>query len=75
MGDELPYSSAVRVDSFKEEAEIIRVKAHIFVELESQKGMVIGQGGRMLKRLGSEARQDLERYFGTKVFLEIRVKV
>jgi GTP-binding protein Era len=74
---ELPFSTAVVVDEF-DEAErdrLLRLYCTIFVEHESQKPIVIGRGGGMIKRIGTEARQDLERFFGTKVFLDLRVKV
>lgn len=74
---ELPFSTAVIVDQF-DEAErerILRLYCTIFVEENSQKPIVIGRGGEMIKRIGTEARQDLERFFGTKVFLDLRVKV
>ena len=74
---ELPFSSAVVVDEFDEEdrGRILRLYCTIYVEAESQKPIVIGRGGEMIKRIGTEARQDLERFFDTKVFLDLRVKV
>jgi GTP-binding protein Era len=72
---EIPYSSEVNVESFKEEDNIIRIRAVIFVERDSQKGILIGKAGSSLKKVGSEARQDLEKFFGKKVFLETHVKV
>jgi GTP-binding protein Era len=74
---ELPFSTAVTVDQFDEEdrGRILRLYCTIYVERESQKGIVIGRGGEMLKRIGTEARQDLEKFFETKVFLDLRVKV
>jgi GTP-binding protein Era len=74
---ELPFSTAVTVDTFDEEdrGRILRLYCTIYVEQESQKGIVIGRGGEMLKRIGTEARQDLEAFFETKVFLDLRVKV
>ena len=74
---ELPFSTAVAVDQFDESArdEMLRIYCTIFVEQESQKPIVIGRGGDMIKRIGTEARQDLERFFGTRVFLDLRVKV
>jgi GTP-binding protein Era len=74
-GDELPYSSTVVVDRFEQEGELRRIAATIIVERESQKGMVIGAGGERLKRIGTEARMELERLWGGKVFLELWVKV
>jgi len=74
-GDELPYTSTVVIDEFKEEGELRRIAASIIVERDAHKGMVIGNGGERLKRIGSEARQELERLTGGKVFLEVWVKV
>ncbi len=74
-GDELPYSSTVVIDKFEEEGELRRIAATIVVEREAHKGMIIGEGGERLKRIGSEARQELERLLGAKVFLELWVKV
>jgi GTPase len=74
---ELPFSTAVVVDEF-DEAErerLLRLYCTIFVETESQKPIVIGRAGEMIKRIGTEARHDLEKFFGTKVFLDLRVKV
>jgi GTPase len=72
---ELPFSTAVLVDQFTEEGRLLRLYCTILVEQESQKPIVIGRGGDMIKRIGTEARHDLERFFGTKVFLDLRVKV
>jgi GTP-binding protein Era len=74
---ELPFSTAVAVDQFDESSrdELLRLYCTIFVEQESQKPIVIGRGGEMIKRIGTEARRDLERFFDTKVFLDLRVKV
>jgi GTP-binding protein Era len=74
---ELPFSTAVIVDQFDESNRdrILRLYCTIFVEQESQKAIVIGRGGELIKRIGSEARQDLEKLFDTRVFLDLRVKV
>jgi GTP-binding protein Era len=74
---ELPFSTAVVVDEFDEEERdrILRLYCTIYVETESQKPIVIGRAGEMIKRIGTEARHDLERFFDTKVFLDLRVKV
>ena len=74
---ELPFSTAVIVDEFdeSERAQILRLYCTIFVETESQKPIVIGRGGEMIKRIGTEARVDLEAFFETKIFLDLRVKV
>ena len=74
-GDELPYSCTVVIDKFEEEGNLRRIAASIVVERDAHKGMVIGDGGERLKRIGSEARQDLERLWGAKVYLELWVKV
>ena len=74
-GDELPYTSTVVIDEFKEEGTLRRIAAAIVVEREAHKGMVIGEGGERLKRIGTDARVELERLMGGKVFLELWVKV
>ena len=74
-GDELPYGATVVIDRFEEDGALRRIAATIVVEREAHKGMVIGEGGERLKRIGSEARQELERLVGGKVFLELWVKV
>ena len=72
---EIPYSTEVGIEDFHEEETIIRIRATIFVERNSQKGIIIGDKGKMLKKVGTEAREDLEKFFGKKVFLETYVKV
>jgi GTPase len=72
---EVPHAVAVMVDSFEETAKLIRIRATVYVEREGQKGILIGKGGSMLKRIGSKARMDLENLLGVKVFLELYVKV
>ncbi|AAQ67095.1 GTP-binding protein Era [Porphyromonas gingivalis W83] len=72
---EIPYAAEVVVEEFKEEKTIIRIKSLIIVERNSQKGIIIGPKGAAIKRVGSMARRDLERFFGKKIFLEIFVKV
>ncbi len=74
-GDELPYSATVVIDKFEEEGNLRRIAATIVVERDAHKGMVIGDGGERLKRIGSEARVELERLMDAKVFLELWVKV
>lgn len=76
-GEEIPYSVAVVVDEFQERElpKPIYIRATIYVEKESQKGIVIGQGGKMLKKIGSLAREELEAHLGRKVYLELWVKV
>lgn len=72
---EIPYSTEVTIEDFYEEEAIIRIRAEIYVERDSQKGILIGQGGKALKRVGIQAREELERFFGKKIFLETHVKV
>lgn len=72
---EIPYSVQIEVESFKDETNIIRIKAIIYTEKESQKGILIGNKGNLLKKTGTEARIDMEKFFGKKVFLELFVKV
>ena len=74
-GDELPYTSTVVIEKFEEEGDLRRIAAAIIVEREAHKGMVIGGGGERLKRIGTEARTELESLLGAKVFLELWVKV
>ncbi|MEW6286487.1 MAG: GTPase Era [Chloroflexota bacterium] len=76
LRDEVPHSVGVRIDEFKErENGMAYIAATIFVERDSQKGIVIGEGGKMLKRIGSDARREIEAMGGRPVFLELRVKV
>lgn len=72
---EIPYSVEVEVESFQEEESLIRISAIIYVERDSQKGIIIGKGGVALKRVGSQARKDIEAFFGKQVFLQLFVKV
>lgn len=72
---EIPYAVEVVVESFKEDDNLIRINAVINVERDTQKGIIIGKGGNMLKKVGTEARKDIEAFFGKKVFLELFVKV
>lgn len=72
---EVPYATEVVVESFKEGDDLIRIGATIFVEREGQKGILIGNKGAAIKKLGMMARQDIERFFDKKVFLELFVKV
>ena len=73
--DELPYSMAVSVDRFEEGEALCRIFATIHVERETQKGIVIGKGGRLLKEVGIAARKDLETLLGRQVYLELHVRV
>ncbi|WP_375584089.1 GTPase Era [Cyclobacterium xiamenense] len=72
---EIPYSTEVRVEEFEETEQLIRMRALIYVERPSQKGILIGDKGKALKRVGTLARQEMEKFFGKKVFLETYVKV
>lgn len=72
---EIPYSTAVVVESFKEAKKLISIHAEIWVEKESQKGILVGKGGEMIKKIGTQARIDIEKLLEYKVFLELRVKV
>jgi GTP-binding protein Era len=72
---EIPYSVEVVVESFKEDEKLIRISARIFVMRDSQKGILIGHQGKALKKVGTEARKDIEAFFNKKVFLELFVKV
>jgi GTP-binding protein Era len=73
--DELPFAVAVGIDSFKEEGKLARISATVYVEKESQKAIVIGKHGEILKAVGTYARIDMENLFGMKVFLQLWVKV
>lgn len=75
VGDELPYGTTVQIDKFEHEGEQRRIYATILVERDSHKAMLIGAGGEKLKRIGSEARQDMEKMFGGRIYLELWVKV
>jgi len=76
LHDELPHSLAVVVDDMEtQENDVLRISATAYVERESQKGMAIGKGGAMVREVGKSARYDLERLFGSKVFLDLNVKV
>jgi GTP-binding protein Era len=72
---EVPYATQVEIEEYKDEGDIIRIRALIIVERNSQKGIIIGKGGEMLKRIGRESRKEIERFVDNKVFLESFVKV
>lgn len=72
---EIPYSCQVEIEEYKEEANITRIRALIIVERDSQRGILIGKGGDMIKRIGWDARKEIEKFIGQKVFLETYVKV
>ncbi len=75
FGDEIPYHSAVLVNEFKEKENIIKIQADIIVHRETQKAIIIGERGSMIREIGIQARQDIEAFVGQKVFLELFVKV
>jgi len=75
LGEELPYASAVQIEEFRTERAVVHISALILVDKPGQKAIVIGQGGARLKRVGAEARADIERLLGTKVMLRLWVKV
>jgi GTP-binding protein Era len=72
---EIPYCTEVQIDSFKESDDIIRIHAIIFVERKSQKAIIIGQNGKMIKHLGIDARIEMEKFFKKKIYLDLFVKV
>jgi GTPase len=72
--EEIPYATTVIVDNFEEGARLTRIAATIYCEREGQKGILVGKGGQMLKKIGTSARLQIERMLGTKVFLELYVK-
>ena len=74
-GEEIPYHTAVLVNSFKEQPLLTKIQADIVVNRETQKAIIIGQGGKMIKEIGSLARKDIEEFIGSKVYLELFVKV
>lgn len=75
LNKEIPHGTAVVIEDFKDEGRIIRIRAEIFCEKESHKGIIVGKNGAALKLVGSYARQDLEAFLGTKVYLNLWVKV
>ena len=75
LDKEIPHGVAVAIEAFKDEGSLISIRAEIFCEKASHKGIIVGKGGEELKRVGSYARADLEAIFGTKVFLDLWVKV
>ncbi len=74
-GEEIPYHATVLVQEFKEKSTLIKVGADIIVQRDTQKGIILGEGGKMIKQLGTLARKDIEEFLGRKVFLELFVKV
>jgi GTP-binding protein Era len=75
LDKEVPHGTAVVIEEFSESEEMIKIRAEIFCEKESHKPIIIGKGGRELKLVGTRAREDMERFFGVKVYLDLWVKV
>lgn len=75
FGDEIPYHTTVLVNEFKEKTSLVKIQADIIVQRESQKAIILGEGGKMIKQVGSLARKDIEEFLAQKVFLELFVKV
>jgi GTPase len=73
--EEIPYHTAVMIQEFSEKTTLVKIRADIIVQRETQKGIILGEGGKMIKKLGTEARGDIEAFLGQKVFLELFVKV
>jgi GTPase len=74
-GEEIPYHSTVLIQEFKEKTTLIKIQADIIVQRDTQKGIILGEGGKMIKQLGTLARKDIEEFLASKVFLELYVKV
>jgi GTP-binding protein Era len=74
-GEEIPYHATVLIQAFQEKISLTKISAEIIVQRETQKGIILGEGGSMIKKLGTEARKDIEAFLGRKVFLELFVKV
>jgi GTP-binding protein Era len=75
LSDEIPHGTAVAIEAFEELKNMVRIRAEIYCERASHKGIIIGKNGATLKRIGSLARAELEKFYGTKVFLDLWVKV
>lgn len=75
LSKEIPHGTAVVIEEFVDEETLIRIRAEIYCEKSTHKGIILGKNGEMLKRIGTYAREDLERFFGVKVFLDLWVKV
>lgn len=73
--EEIPYHTTVLVQEFKEKSTLIKIRAEIIVQRETQKGIILGEGGKMIKKLGMAAREDIEKFLQQKIFLELFVKV
>lgn len=75
LDEEIPHGTAVVIEEFKEEDKLLRIRAEIYCEKSSHKGIILGKGGKTIKVIGSYAREDLESFFGMKVFLDLWVRV
>jgi GTPase len=75
FGDEIPYHTTVLVQEFTQKTTLIKIRAEIIVQRDTQKGIILGEGGSMIKKIGTEARKDIEEFLGSKIFLELFVKV
>lgn len=75
LNEEIPHGVAVTIEEFKENKDLLRIRAEIFCEKQSHKGIIVGHGGAALKTVGTYAREDLEKFFGMRVFLDLWVKV
>jgi GTP-binding protein Era len=73
--DEIPYHTTVVVNEFKQKSSLVKIRAEIIVQRESQKAIIIGEGGKMIKQIGSDARKEIEQFIDQKIFLELFVKV
>jgi GTPase len=75
FGDEIPYHTTVLVQEFTQKSTLIKIRAEIIVQRDTQKGIILGEGGSMIKKIGTAARKDIEKFLGSKIFLELFVKV
>ena len=75
LSDEIPHGIAVSIESFEETPKLLKIYATVYCERESHKRIIIGKNGEMLKKIGSYAREDMEAFFGTRVYLDLWIKV
>ena len=75
LEDEIPHGTAVTIEEWKEKAGVVSIRAEIYCEKASHKGMIIGKGGATIKKIGSYAREDIEKMLDSKVFLDLYVRV
>ena len=75
LSEEVPHGTAVVIEEFTEEKDMLRIRAEIFCEKASHKGIIVGKGGETLKKIGTYAREDMEAFFGVKVYLNLWVKI